>query len=551
MKRTLLTTLCSAALAAVAAGAQADYQAFKDDVNAAIDDGLAYSRASNHFAVYTAANGLSLLTLLEKESIPAGYDGLDATDQTLAENAACILIDSGSFGDRGGFYSYYDGQVLMGLSVYLETGGPDEPAASAGYGCTGRSARATVDKVVDRALAAQTQGTPSYTGCAGYWGYNTTGCDSSTTQFTLAGLAAAKGFYSSQGESADKNRIPLITAALDLTSAGYAANGKLDTGGLFDTCGAGCTGHGYQATYGPGATSSQQTASGTWGQLVGTGKNVNDPAIQGYLRWLQNAYNYTTNNYWYSWPAAYFYFLWSSSKAYNIIETAGIAPTGGNLSPADMGTLPTLSASGWTRLVNRDPTTDVRVPLRGAGGAGYYAGTPVGWYYDYAYRLMSIQAASGQFANPNGSWDPQVDHAYAILVLQRSLGGACVDSDQDGVCDTEDNCVLTPNPDQADLDGDGVGDVCDNCPDVANPDQADSDGNGVGDVCEQQGPIPCDIDQDGDIDKVDLSAISRARGQTVPPLDPAYDPNGDGVVTPADVKVCIPQCTLPGCAVAP
>lgn len=34
------------------------------------------------------------------------------------------------------------------------------------------------------------------------------------------------------------------------------------------------------------------------------------------------------------------------------------------------------------------------------------------------------------------------------------------DSDGDGVCDDEDNCVQTPNPDQADSDNDGVGDAC-------------------------------------------------------------------------------------------
>ncbi len=38
------------------------------------------------------------------------------------------------------------------------------------------------------------------------------------------------------------------------------------------------------------------------------------------------------------------------------------------------------------------------------------------------------------------------------------LGG---DSDGDGVCEVEDNCPTTANPDQADSDGDGIGDACD------------------------------------------------------------------------------------------
>jgi hypothetical protein len=581
-----LNAACGAALLAMTAGAQASHQNFKDDVNAAIDAGLAYSRAHSHFTVYTEANGLSLLTLLEKESIPAGYDGLDPADKTLAQNAACILIDSSGFGDRAGFYAYYDGQVLMGLSVYLTTGGPDTPAGVAPHNCVGRSARATIDKVVDRALAAQTTGTPTPNGPAGYWGYTGTGYDSSTTQFTLAGLSAAKGFYSDLGESADKARIPLITAALDKTSLAYSINGEQNTGGQFTDCGAGCFGHGYQSYYGAGNNSSQQTASGTWGQLAGTGKNVNDPAIQGYLRWLRNAYSYNTNIRPDSWPPAYFYYLWSSSKAYNIIEAAGVPLAAGNIGPADIGTLPAVSG----REVNRDPDADPRPAPRGADSPDYYDGTPAGWYYDYAYRLMSLQNAAGQFPNPNGTWDAEVDHAYAILVLQRSLGGACVDTDLDGVCDSDDNCVNTPNPGQEDGDGDGRGDVCDNCPANANPNQedrdqdgvgdacdncvatpnqnqADRDGDGVGDVCDNCATVPnpkqedtngdgigdacsgkCDVDKDGDIDKADTSLISRARGKTVPPLDPAYDANNDGLISPADVKVCIPLCTRPNCA---
>jgi len=57
----------------------------------------------------------------------------------------------------------------------------------------------------------------------------------------------------------------------------------------------------------------------------------------------------------------------------------------------------------------------------------------------------------------------------------------------------------------------------------------------------------CDVDADGDIDKIDLALISKSRGQTVLPGDPR-DANGDGVITPADVKACIPLCTRAGCA---
>ena len=533
-------TLCLGALSAQA------ITPFEEDVNAAIDAGLQYSRAANHFTVFTEANGLSLLALLQKETIPAGYDGLTvAGDKTLAQNAACVLIDHGSFGDRGGFYSYYDGQVLMGLSVYLSTGGPDQPAAPAGYNCTGRSARATIDKVVDRALAAQTAGVPAAGSCAGFWGYNTTGCDSSTTQFTSAGLAAAKAFYAGKGESADKARIPLLDVALTRISDGYAANAKTTSDCLWTACGAGgCAGHGYQVNgYSP---SSQQTGSGTFVQLMALGKDVNNAAVQKYLRWLQNGYNFTTNNVNQGWPPAYFYFLWSSAKAFEIIEKSGIEPTGANIGPDDMGTLPALGACGISRLVNLDPAVVARPAPRGAGGAGYYAGAPKGWYFDYAHRLMSLQnGTSGVFSNPNGSWDLEVDHAYALLVLERSVGGACADSDGDGVCDEDDNCPAVPNPDQSDKDKDGVGDVCDNCPTVANPDQKDSNGNGIGDACE----IPkCDLDSDGDIDSLDIKAITLLRGKTVPPAPVAADYDDNKYINVNDARGCTLICTRPKCA---
>lgn len=59
----------------------------------------------------------------------------------------------------------------------------------------------------------------------------------------------------------------------------------------------------------------------------------------------------------------------------------------------------------------------------------------------------------------------------------------------------------------------------------------------------------CDVDRDGDIDQNDLALISRARGQRATgPSDPR-DSDGDGLITPNDVKTCIPKCTRANCAV--
>jgi len=82
----------------------------------------------------------------------------------------------------------------------------------------------------------------------------------------------------------------------------------------------------------------------------------------------------------------------------------------------------------------------------------------------------------------------------------------CLDSDADGVEDSEDNCPTVPNGplagpnNQLDTDGDGKGDVCDNCPAIANANQADADTDGVGDVCDNCPSMAnsTQIDTDGD-----------------------------------------------------
>ena len=92
------------------------------------------------------------------------------------------------------------------------------------------------------------------------------------------------------------------------------------------------------------------------------------------------------------------------------------------------------------------------------------------------------------------------DLRLAMLFFRNPINGSsvvikkdCVESygqfdpstrNVDGDGDLCDNCVDTPNPDQADLDNDGLGDECDNCPENSDPDQTDSDGDDVGDLCD-------------------------------------------------------------------
>jgi putative hemolysin len=346
----------------------------------------------------------------------------------------------------------------------------------------------------------------------------------------MAGLASVRSVYSSVAH-ADAARLALLNTAATAAKNSYVANGLAgeycSAGGILTATE---RGHGYNVG---SCNSPQQTASGTWIQLVG-GSTLNDPGIQGYLEWQRNRYRYTntagTSDLEY-WPS-YWYYLWSSSKAYSFIEDSGATPTPpSNLSPAKIGILPPGDAPVFAvREVHLDCAAIPRVPLFGAGGNGYYCDPtePQRVYFDYAYTILTHQDATGKYVDFNGTsrWNEYSAQAYALLVLQRSVGGGCIDSDGDGVCDSVDNCPAVPNPDQKDTNGNGIGDACDSVP-------------------------RCDADGDTDIDQNDLSLISKARGKPVSGPNDQRDANGDGLITPADVKVCIPKCTRPNCAVNP
>ncbi len=58
----------------------------------------------------------------------------------------------------------------------------------------------------------------------------------------------------------------------------------------------------------------------------------------------------------------------------------------------------------------------------------------------------------------------------------------------------------------------------------------------------------CDANADGIIDKTDISIIGRHRNVAVPPGNPMWDINGDGVINVVDGRACVMQCTNARCA---
>lgn len=86
------------------------------------------------------------------------------------------------------------------------------------------------------------------------------------------------------------------------------------------------------------------------------------------------------------------------------------------------------------------------------------------------------------------------------LSKQQINPNAPEDIDEDGVLNTDDNCVTVSNKRQKDRDNDRVGDKCDNAPDNKNYEQTDTDKDGVGNIIDNC-PTVKNIDQkdkDGD-----------------------------------------------------
>ena len=436
-----------AAAAAVSAtfGAMPTAQAvtpFQQRVHASIERAVAYFRDMPIDGGNAGwASGLGMLCMLEKRvsadwhSPHVGYIGMANDDRERMVATARYLIDTldPSLREQGQAYSYGTGSNLMALSLFKATGGPDDVGA-----------QVPVTQAVANAVAAfkRQQGQQ---GCnLGGWNYYAPGSDGdlSTAQFAAAGLAAATVIDQDAGDT-----LPQMFEYLENTQNGDG-------------------GHKYRGCGGQGS-SHAMTASGVWCNRF-AGLPASHDNVQAGLTWLRDNYQYATQRNW--WQNSYYYYMWAGAKSLTVSPNDGVLG-GAGVFAEDIGGV-------------RDPVAD-----------GYPEERP-DWYYDFAWQLTEEQL-------PDGSWPSRsrpvsrghtvpADAAFACLVLERSLGGVCIDIDEDGLCETEDNCPHTFNPEQIDGDADGLGDACDNCRTEPNLDQSDVDDDNIGDACDKLTCIPLD-----------------------------------------------------------
>ncbi len=430
---------------------------FDQRVNGAIRRGVEWlwSVQERNGSIAGDATGLATLAILEQpetaqlDGPKVGYRGLTDAAKASMRLAVEWMVRNPAFGRD---LNYGQGQAMMALATYLATGGPDQLGPAGG--------RVSVLAAMERMVATvrSKQGRDPARCSFGGWNYNDPEIDGdlSVTQFAMAGLSAAAAIV----EDADETLGDAV-ALIDHTK--HASGGHTYRG-----CG--------------NRLRHSMTASGLWTYRL-AGVPADRPNVQLALGWLRD--NWATRRD--TVTGFYFYTLWAASKGLEVS-----AP------PADA-----LPPGQGRRALFADDIGGVRNP-RVDGNPD----DPRGWRYDFSWELLTLQNAEGWWFEQ----DHVADTSFALLALERSLGGVCLEEDEDGVCDLADNCPTVFNPNQEDADSDGLGDACDNCPQRRNRGQEDEDDDGIGDACDPNSCVPVlggaeiecngvDDDCDGQIDE--------------------------------------------------
>ena len=119
--------------------------------------------------------------------------------------------------------------------------------------------------------------------------------------------------------------------------------------------------------------------------------------------------------------------------------------------------------------------------------------------------------------------------AFFLLFLYLPLVYADVDTDNDGIIDSEDNCVDVYNPDQRDTNQDGYGNICD--PDLDNDGDVTSDDGDIVEAAYGLTPESPEWDSDTDLngdDIIDMSDVIIWSDMYGEPPGPSYGLNADG-----------------------
>jgi hypothetical protein len=208
-------------------------------------------------------NWMAALALLERGSgrpgvgARLGYRGLSDADRALVDRllATSIAADPSLADPEQTSPTYVTAGLLMAMTVYLATGGPDEPPWLDGID----SIRAAIENGA-RTLARRQGALPPRN--VGGWNYSEPGVfgDISVTQFVCAGLAAAQTF------------VPDATQPLLIVPRFLREVLRREDGSFF---------------YSPGSfENATPSVSGIWCmRLVGVA--LSDPTIQDALRWLR------------------------------------------------------------------------------------------------------------------------------------------------------------------------------------------------------------------------------------------------------------------------